>query len=111
MELDPETGEPKPKKRTRRGSRGGRGRKKKPTTTVAASGNGAEAETAADPDAMTDEPEVATAVAAPDIAAVELDRDGATEPTRPGAASDDGASADDYVPMSEWLDELEAETR
>src|SRR5439155_25790651 len=34
-------GQPTPRKRTRRGSRGGKGRKKKTTTTAAAAGNGA----------------------------------------------------------------------
>jgi ribonuclease G len=65
---------PKPKKKTRRGSRGGRNRKKKP---AAASQNGAEA--APGPE---DAPEA--------------------EP-----ASGDGDGDFEYVPMSEWLDEIE----
>ena len=53
VEID-ETGEPKPKKKTRRGSRGGRNRKKKPATTP--SENGAEgAEAAAEPEAAAAE--------------------------------------------------------
>jgi ribonuclease E len=67
-----EAGEaPKPKKKTRRGSRGGKNRKKKPAT---ATQNGAEA---------------AGSEAAPEA-----------EP-----ASENGDF--DYVPMSEWADELE----
>jgi hypothetical protein len=81
-ELD-ESGEPKPKKKTRRGSRGGRNRKKKPAAAV--SDNGAE----------TGEGTVAVAV----------------EPAEPTVeASGNGGDevlADDYVPMSEWLDEIE----
>jgi ribonuclease E len=64
---------PKPKKRTRRGSRGGKNRKKKPAT---ATQNGAEA--------------VADTESAPEA-----------EP-----ASENGDF--DYVPMSEWVDELES---
>jgi ribonuclease E len=57
----------RPKKKTRRGSRGGRGRKK-PAGAAAASANGTEAEAEQEPE------------------------------ERP---------ADEYVPMSEWLDEIE----
>jgi ribonuclease G len=57
---------PKPRKKTRRGSRGGRNRRKKP---VAASANGGEA---TDPSAEQAEP-----------------------------------ASDEYVPMSEWIDEVE----
>jgi ribonuclease E len=64
---------PKPKKKTRRGSRGGKNRKKKP---AAAAQNGAEA--------------AAEGEGAPD-----------TEP-----ASENGDF--EYVPMSEWVDELES---
>ncbi len=67
---------PKPKKKTRRGSRGGKNRKKKP---AAASQNGAEAA---------------------------ADAEQATEPQpEPESSSDNGDF--DYVPMSEWADELE----
>jgi hypothetical protein len=68
----------KPKKKTRRGSRGGKNRKKKPAT---ASQNGAE---------------------------VAADAEPATEPhpePQPEPSSDNGDF--DYVPMSEWADELE----
>jgi ribonuclease G len=75
---EPGTGEaveeaPKPKKKTRRGSRGGKNRKKKPATE---SQNGAEA----------------TAEAEPSL--------------EPESASENGEF--DYVPMSEWADELES---
>jgi predicted RNA-binding protein with TRAM domain len=66
--------EPKPKKRTRRGSRGGRKRRKSPAT------NGAEAE------AATEEPEAPAANGEPD-------------------------HDWEYVPMSEWLDEVEGSGR
>jgi predicted RNA-binding protein with TRAM domain len=101
-EIDPETGEPKPKRKTRRGSRGGRGRKKKPAT--ATSENGAEPEAAAEADAEADtvEPESAPE---PEPAAGEADA------TPAPAAREVEPAGDDYVPMSEWLDELEAETR
>jgi ribonuclease G len=62
---------PKPRKKTRRGSRGGRNRRKKP---AAASANGGDPVEGAEP-AMADEPEPAS---------------------------------DEYVPMSEWIDEVEA---
>ncbi len=64
---------PKPKKKTRRGSRGGRNRKKKP---AAASQNGAEGAADAEP---------------------------AAEPEPPSENGDF-----EYVPMSEWGDELES---
>jgi hypothetical protein len=64
---------PKPKKKTRRGSRGGRNRKKKPAT---ASQNGAESAAAAE-----------------------------TSPkNEPSQENGDF----EYVPMSEWVDELES---
>jgi len=63
---------PKPRKKTRRGSRGGRNRRKKP---VAASANGGEAtDRSAEQGEPADEPEPAS---------------------------------DEYVPMSEWIDEVE----
>ncbi|HUH15428.1 MAG TPA: ribonuclease E/G, partial [Gaiellaceae bacterium] len=84
-----------PKKKTRRGSRGGRGRKKPAAgaagataAAVVTSENGAEAETAAE------EPRA------------EPSGNG-VEPASGVTASDDTAS-DDYVPMSEWLDDLDA---
>jgi ribonuclease G len=82
---DAQTGDgeaPKPRKKTRRGSRGGRNRRKKP---VAASANGGE-ETVA----TAEQPEP---VEEP-------------EPTvEPEPASDE------YVPMSEWIDEVESPRR
>ncbi|HEY1366055.1 MAG TPA: Rne/Rng family ribonuclease [Gaiellaceae bacterium] len=76
-----------PKKRTRRGSRGGR-RRRKPAGT-----NGTEP---ADDDAEPAAEEEATAAAEPE-----------TEP--PEADSANGRSEDwEYVPMSEWVDEIEA---
>jgi hypothetical protein len=65
---------PKPKKKTRRGSRGGKNRKKKP---AAATQNGAEA-------------------AAP-----------GTEPAPEAEPASENGDFD-YVPMSEWADELES---
>jgi ribonuclease G len=65
-EANGDGGAERPKKKTRRGSRGGRGRKKPPTG-AAPSDNGAEAP----PEAVADE-----------------------------------AVSDEYVPMSEWLDEI-----
>jgi predicted RNA-binding protein with TRAM domain len=98
VEIDPETGEAKPKRKTRRGSRGGRGRKKKPATAAATSENGAEPvgeADAAEPEVASEpDPGVGEAAAAPE-----------PEP------HEDEPAGDDYVPMSEWLDELEAETR
>jgi ribonuclease G len=67
---------PKPKKKTRRGSRGGRNRKKKP---AAASQNGAKAGEASDP-----QPE-----------------------EQPQEQPAEGNGDFEYVPMSEWADELD----
>jgi ribonuclease G len=69
-----------PKRKTRRGSRGGRGRKK--PAAAAAAGTGA-----------ATEPETAVATAEP-----------AAEPVTNGGEP----APDDYVPMSEWLDDLDA---
>jgi ribonuclease G len=66
---------PKPRKKTRRGSRGGRNRKKKP----AGATNGA--------------------------AAVPPEAETAAAPEEPAAQSTNGDF--EYVPMSEWLDEIE----
>jgi ribonuclease G len=71
-EAPSEDGEaPKPRKKTRRGSRGGRNRRKKP---AASSANGGDPVEGAEP-AVADEPE---------------------------------SASDEYVPMSEWIDEVEA---
>ncbi|MBA3476095.1 MAG: hypothetical protein H0T10_05000, partial [Actinobacteria bacterium] len=80
--------EPAPaKKKTRRGSRGGRNRKK--PAAVAAGAAGIESENGADP-VVEETVEEAVPAAA--------------------AASGNGAdpATDDYVPMSEWLDDLDA---
>jgi ribonuclease G len=141
-----EEGEPKPKKKTRRGTRGGRGRKRKTAgATPAAAGNGA-----GEPEQVV--PAVAAKIHVPDpelgeaepvVADTPPAEDGA-EPAKPkkktrrgtrggrgrkkktaavgGAstateeeaadvadASSDGGSADwEYVPMSEWGDEVDA---
>jgi ribonuclease G len=73
---------PKPKKKTRRGSRGGKNRKKRPATAAATNG--------ASPD--TDE-----------------GGEVSTEPGRAATASptEDAATDWEYVPMSEWADEIE----
>ena len=108
---EPETGEPKPKKKTRRGSRGGRGRKKK-AATGAVSENGAEPDAAAraDDEASVPEPDMPEPDAEPEPTPVPVAAEAA--PARePARAGDDDVAGDDYVPMSEWLDELEAETR
>jgi ribonuclease G len=63
----PEPAEEKPKKKTRRGTRGGRGRKKKTATAAAASTDGAEAAASSQPEAEPEpepEPEQAAAAAA-----------------------------------------------
>ncbi len=81
-------GEPKPKRKTRRGSRGGRNRKKKPTAAAGANGSTEE------PQAITEaEPELEPEVE-PDV-----------EP-EPAAETNGG-----YVPMSEWIDDFERSRR
>jgi ribonuclease G len=136
VEAEETAGEEKPKKKTRRGSRGGRGRKKKTTAEQPA------AAAAADEGASPDEPAAEPKIHLPDpalrreesdaTAAVEASGDGAAAPkkkrtrrgTRGGrnrrkkagtgaeATQSNGpatdAVSDDYVPMSEWSDEFEA---
>jgi hypothetical protein len=126
---------PKPKKQTRRGSRGGRGRKKKATAeqpAAPADTDGAPAEPAAapkihlpDPDLGQEEgeaPEVADAIedgaAAPKKKRTRRGtRGGRNRRKKPAAARVEAtasngpatdAVSDDYVPMSEWSDEFEA---
>jgi len=130
----------KPKKRTRRGTRGGRGRKKKPAPGMAGEEESPEAPPEAD--AELEEPKISNVPRAPRIHVPSEDlqpeagepeqsaEDGAVgdetprprKRTRRGnrggrgrtpraepvetAVSTDGASAADYVPMSEWGDEL-----
>jgi ribonuclease G len=77
--------EPKPKKKTRRGTRGGRKRRK--PATASTNGSGAED---ADAEATLGELEPADEV----------------EPVWANGGSDDGDW--EYVPMSEWLDEIES---
>jgi ribonuclease G len=130
--------EPKPKKKTRRGSRGGRGRKKKPAATA----EGAAAQDGAAPEpkihvpdsSLGQEPEPAESEPADAVPANgDAESDGAEAPkprkkTRRGSRGgrnrrkktaatsngDDAAAtkaepaADEYVPMSEWIDEVEA---
>jgi len=87
------------KKKTRRGSRGGRNRKKPAAAgaagaaAVAASDNGAEAEAAPAAEEPELEPETVVAV-----------EERQPEPSGNGAEP----ATDDYVPMSEWLDDLDA---
>jgi ribonuclease G len=117
--------EEKPKKKTRRGSRGGRGRKKKPVAEAAPAEEAeAEPEPAPEPTIHVPDPELGTEeeVEAPPS------ENGAEEPkpkkrTRRGsrggrgrkkkapAAAEAEASSNgewEYVPMSEWLDEVES---
>jgi ribonuclease G len=79
------------KKKTRRGSRGGRNRKKPATAGAAAGAAVAESENGAEP-ALETEPAVEEGVPTA-VAAV----DNRAEPV-----------SDDYVPMSEWLEDLDA---
>jgi ribonuclease G len=135
------TAEPKPKKKTRRGSRGGRGRKKKTTTEAVAAqdGDGSPAAKIHVPDAsLGEEPgepaEVGAAsengdAPADDAAAPKPrkktrrgSRGGRNRRKKPAAASANGGDqaegtpeenqpetvSDDYVPMSEWIDEVES---
>jgi ribonuclease G len=74
---------PKPRKKTRRGSRGGRNRRKKPAAAASANGGEETVASAEEPEA-TGEPEPAE---------------------QPEPASDE------YVPMSEWIDEVERPRR
>jgi ribonuclease G len=93
---------PKPRKKTRRGSRGGR-KRKKPTTT-----NGAEpteAETGAEGEAERG-PEP------PPEAEPEETPEAAEQPSRNGDEGEAGESGEwGYVPMSEWLDEIDSRPR
>ena len=90
------------KKKTRRGSRGGRNRKKKPSLAGAAAA--AAAADAADDDAeeLEAEPE---AVEEP---LAEQAVEAAVVADAPGGDEAEPERSDDYVPMSEWLDEIEA---
>ena len=106
VEIDPETGEPKVKRKTRRGSRGGRNRKKKPAE-AGASENGAEDDPEVEAELVPDaEPDVE---AAEDVVAAPAE-EARVEPVAASEAPDNGGT-DDYVPMSEWLDEIESGDR
>jgi ribonuclease G len=78
---------PRPRKKTRRGSRGGRNRRKKP---AAASANGGD-----EPDAEAEQPR----------AEAEQPRAEAEQPRAEVEQSE--PVSDEYVPMSEWIDEVE----
>jgi ribonuclease G len=131
---EPEEAEAKPKKRTRRGSRGGRGRKKKAAPTVAAENGTGAAEEALpavarihvpEPDLGADSTDETTAdeASAGDGAAPTRNktrrgtrggrnRRRRTAATPPGANGGDAAEPSvepptwEYVPMSEWDDEI-----
>jgi ribonuclease G len=131
----------KPKKKTRRGSRGGRGRKKKPATEVAAGAqeDGASAPKIHVPDPTLgeepEEPKEAERVSANGDARSEDgaaptarkktrrgSRGGRNRRKKPAAASANGGEkpaetveetepvSDEYVPMSEWIDEVDTQT-
>jgi ribonuclease G len=119
----PEPAEEKPKKKTRRGTRGGRGRKKKTTTAAAASTDGAEAAASTQPEAEPEpepEPEAAAAAAAEpggngDAPAAEKPKKKTRRGTRGGrrrrkkpaaesesaANGEDGQSADEPIAAAE----------
>ena len=84
-----------PKKKTRRGSRGGRNRKKKPAAAVVGA-NGAQSESTESEPTEPDQP------------GVELPGTD-TPPGGNGAVESAGEpSSDEYVPMSEWLDDIDS---
>jgi ribonuclease G len=125
--------EPKPKKKTRRGSRGGRGRKKKtPATAEAPAAQDGSPDGGAVPTAkihvpepsLGEEPEEAEPEAVepqeepkPKKKTRRGSRGGRNRRKKPAAASSNGAepaateeeapASDEYVPMSEWIDEVE----
>jgi ribonuclease G len=134
--------DPKPKKKTRRGSRGGRGRKKKTTaTTEAAAAQDGAAQDGAPPTPKIHVPEPTLGEPAPEPELVSANGDAQPEAevqpkpkkkTRRGsrggrnrkkktaaATSTNGGDqsttaepeaepvSDEYVPMSEWIDEVE----
>jgi ribonuclease G len=132
--------EPKPRKKTRRGSRGGRGRKKKPATGIAAAqdGDGAvptpkihvpEPTLGEEPGKPVEtEPVSANGDAQPEGGEAAKprkktrrgSRGGRNRRKKPVAASANGGeetvataedpepASDEYVPMSEWIDEVDA---
>jgi ribonuclease G len=106
--------EPRPRKKTRRGSRGGRNRKRKPAA-AAANGGGATAEPdlvepdVVEPDVV--EPDLVEPEPAPDA---QLE-DARSQEARPEDAQPAEAAAEDddpgYVPMSQWIDDFERAER
>ncbi|HET7571703.1 MAG TPA: Rne/Rng family ribonuclease [Gaiellaceae bacterium] len=101
---------PKPKKKTRRGSRGGRNRKKKPAGAAAQNGSESAVE-AADEPAPADEAE---AEPEPALEAEPLpEPEPEVEPEPAPSANGDGEPEGEwgYVPMSEWLDEIDSGSR
>ncbi len=137
---DESTEEPKPKKKTRRGSRGGRGRKKKPIGETPAAPDGDGTVPAArihvpEPTLGEEpEPEPEAAEASPADGEVQAEDGAAPKPRKktrrgsrggrnrrkkPTAANGNGDEerastteeaepiSDEYVPMSEWIDEVE----
>jgi ribonuclease G len=135
---DEAAAESKPKKKTRRGSRGGRGRKKKPAATgeaaAAQDGDAPEPKIHVPAPSLGQEPERPQSEPANAVSPNGTESDGAEAPrprkkTRRGsrggrnrsrkktattANGDDAAAttaeptADEYVPMSEWIDEVDA---
>ena len=88
------------KKKTRRGSRGGRNRKKKPAAAVVGA-NGAQ----------TELEEAETELAEPEVSAAEGNGavESVAEPVAEPVVGPAGEpTSDDYVPMSEWLDEIDS---
>ncbi|MBA3347424.1 MAG: Rne/Rng family ribonuclease, partial [Actinobacteria bacterium] len=108
VEIDPETGEPKVKRKTRRGSRGGRNRKKKPAE-AGASDNGSQDDSGTQDD-LEVEADLEPDVEAADEVVVEPVEETRAEPVAVAEATDNGGT-DAYVPMSEWLDEIESGDR
>jgi ribonuclease G len=139
-EAPAEAVEPKPKKKTRRGTRGGRGRKRKTAAAASPRENGAGApeqiETPSAPKIHLPAPDLGTPEGPAEPAArVEQAADDGSEPTKPkkktrrgsrggrgrkkktaaAVPSGDGAEPAgdeptdwEYVPMSEWDDEVDA---
>ncbi len=90
------------KKKTRRGSRGGRNRSKKPAAVAAVAGAGETGE-----ESVAEATSDADGIAA--VADVEVEESAVEEPAA-AETSTNGVepASDDYVPMSEWLDEIDA---
>ncbi len=106
---------PKPKKKTRRGSRGGRNRRK-PATASADGSEPDEPSGEEEVDATAQQPAAAESEAPepepePELEEVEPEPEPeAVEPERPAANGDSADSEEEwgYVPMAEWLDEIDS---